>query len=302
RGRPAMKTAEALSRKLETLGDLRDVTRTMKALSSSSVRQYEHAVDALGDYYRTVELGLQVVLRHLPAAPSTPRSVPRPERLAAVVFGTDYGLCGRFNHVLCDHAVAHLDARGLPPENRLLLAVGGKAAGCLEQAGQSVQECLFTPGSAEGITETVSSILLTIDAWKAEHGAEQVWLYYNRHAGKARYQPESLHLLPVDACRFRDAEKAAWPSKVLPTFSMDAEALLSTLVRQYLFVALFRACAESLASEHNARLVAMQAAGKNIDEAIEETRTEHRRLRQELITAEILDVVTGYEASSGNPG
>ncbi len=66
--------------------------------------------------------------------------------------------------------------------------------------------------------------------------------------------------------------------------------------------ALFRACAESLASEHNARLVAMQAAGKNIDEAIDETRTEHRRLRQERITAEILDVVTGYEASSGNPG
>lgn len=141
-----MKTAEALSRKLETLGDLRDVTRTMKALSSSSVRQYEHAVDALADYYRTVELGLQVVLRHLPAAPSMPRSSPRPEHMTAVVFGTDYGLCGRFNHVLCDHAVAHLDAGGLPPEKRLLLAVGGKAAGCLEQAGQSVQECLFTPG------------------------------------------------------------------------------------------------------------------------------------------------------------
>lgn len=296
-----MKTAEALSRKLETLADLRDVTRTMKALSSSSVRQYEHAVAALGDYYRTVELGLQVVLRHLPAAPPVRRSSPRPERLAAVVFGTDYGLCGRFNHVLCDHAMAHLDAEGLPAEKRLLLAVGGKAAGCLEQAGQSVQECLLTPGSAEGITETVSSILLTIDAWKAEHGAEQVWLYYNRHAGKARYQPESLHLLPVDAARFRDAEEATWPTRVLPTFSMDAEVLLSTLVRQYLFVALFRACAESLASEHHARLVAMQAAGKNIDEAIEETRTEHRRLRQELITAEILDVVTGYEASSGNP-
>jgi hypothetical protein len=73
------------------------------------------------------------------------------------------------------------------PRNVVLLAVGGKAAGCLEQAGQSVQECLFTPGSAAGITETVSSILLTIDAWKPELGAEQVWLYYNRHAGKARY-------------------------------------------------------------------------------------------------------------------
>lgn len=293
-----MKTAEALSRKLETLNELREVTRTMKALSSSSVRQYEHAVEALGEYFRTVELGLHVVLGELPEAPPSPRPPPRQARLAAVVFGTDYGLCGRFNQTLCGHAVADMAATGIPPGNRLLLAVGGKASACLEQAGQVVQECLFTPGSAEGITDTVSSILLTIDAWQEEYGVEQVWLFYNRHAGKARYRPESLHLLPVDAARFRRAREAAWPTRILPTFSMEPAALLAALVRQYLFVSLFRACAESLASEHNARLVAMQAAGKNIDEAIEETRTEHRRLRQELITAEILDVTTGYEASA----
>ena len=293
-----MKTAESLARKLDVLGDLRDITRTMKALSSASVHQYEHAVTALGEYYRTVELGLHVVLGHLPEPPPVPRSPARPDQVAAVVFGTDYGLCGRFNQALCDHATSHMQAAGIPPEKRRLLAVGSKAAACLEQAGHAVQECLFTPGSAEGITETVTSILLTIDAWKEEQGVEQVWLFYNRYSGKARYWPESLHLLPVDPARFRHAEETAWPTRVLPTFSMDAEALLSTLVRQYLFVSLSRACAESLASEHHARLVAMQAAGKNIDEAIEETRTEHRRVRQELITAEILDVITGYEASS----
>lgn len=293
-----MKTAEALARRLETLGDLRDVTRTMKALSSSSVRQYEHAVEALDAYYRTVELGLHVVLgRH--ARPEPPRRTrARPAEVAVVVFGSDYGLCGRFNEVVCEHALERLQALGIPAERRRVLAVGGKVAAALERSGQPVQECLFTPGSAEGITGTVASVLVTIEAWQEEHGVEAVWLFYNRHAAKGRYRPAALQLLPVDPERFRHAEKVGWPSHVLPTFSMDAATLLSALLRQYLFVALSRSCAESLASEHNARLVAMQSAGKNIDEAIETTRAEHRRLRQEQITAEMLEVVTGYEASA----
>ena len=293
-----MKTAEALARRLETLGDLRDVTRTMKALSSSSVRQYEHAVEALDAYYRTVELGLHVVLgQHArPEAPGRPRA--KPAEAAVVVFGSDYGLCGRFNDVICEHALARLDALGIPAGRRRVLAVGGKVAASLERSRQPVQENLFTPGSAEGISGTVTDVLLAIEAWQDEHGVEAVWLFYNRHSAKGRYQPAELQLLPVDPERFRHAEQVGWPTRVLPTFSMDADTLLSALLRQDLFVALSRSCAESLASEHNARLVAMQSAGKNIDEAIETTRAEHRRLRQEQITAEMLEVVTGYEASA----
>ena len=293
-----MKTVEALAQRLDTLGDLRDVTRTMKALSSSSVRQYEHAVEALDAYYRTVEMGLHVVLGQHARPETTGRRRAKPAEAAVVVFGSDSGLCGRFNDVVCDPALARLQGLGITGERRRVLAVGGKAAAALERSGQPVKECLFTPGSADGITGTVASILVTTEAWQEEHGVEAVWLFYNRHAGKGRYEPAELQLLPVDPERFQRAEEVAWPTRVLPTFSMDADALLSALLRQYLFVALSRACAESLASEHNARLVAMQSAGKNIDEAIETTRAEHRRLRQEQITAELLEVVTGYEASA----
>lgn len=292
-----MKTVQALSRKLETLSDLHDIVRTMKALSLANVRQYEKAGEALHDYYRTVELGLHVALADLvPRAPEAPshRSVP----VAAVVFGTDYGLCGRFNQTLCDHATHWFDNSNVPPKDRLLLAVGGKAAGCLEESGQSVQECLFTPGSAESIIDTVAHLLIMIDSWQAEHDVRQVWLFYNRRSTKVQYQPTGLHLLPIDLARFHGARESAWPTKVLPTFTIPVAELLASLVRQYLFVSLFRACAESAASEHSARLTAMHAAEKNIGEAQEATTLEYRRLRQETITSEILDVVTGYQAAT----
>jgi F-type H+-transporting ATPase subunit gamma len=73
---------------------------------------------------------------------------------------------------------------------------------------------------------------------------------------------------------------------------------LRALVREYLFVSLFRACAESLASENASRLAAMQRADKNIDELLEYLNGTLNRLRQSSIDEELFDVISGFEALS----
>ena len=93
-----------------------------------------------------------------------------------------------------------------------------------------------------------------------------------------------------------------WPSRSLPTFSMDHDQLFTRLLRQYLFVTLFRACAESQASEHTSRLSAMQSAQRNLDDRLEEVTLAFRRARQGVITAELLDLAAGYEAITGSKG
>ena len=85
-------------------------------------------------------------------------------------------------------------------------------------------------------------------------------------------------------------------------FTMDPAALFAALARQHLFVTLYRATAESLASEHASRLVAMQTAEKNIEEHLTETTAAYRRKRQEAITSELLEIVAGFEASSSRQG
>ena len=71
---------------------------------------------------------------------------------------------------------------------------------------------------------------------------------------------------------------------------------MRALIREYLFVSLFRACAESLASENASRLAAMQRADKNIDELLEELNRTFHRLRQSGIDEELFDVISGFEA------
>ena len=76
---------------------------------------------------------------------------------------------------------------------------------------------------------------------------------------------------------------------------------MRALIREYLFVSLFRACAESLASENASRLAAMQRADKNIDDLLERLTGTFHRVRQSGIDEELFDVVAGFEALSAEP-
>jgi F-type H+-transporting ATPase subunit gamma len=288
-----MTSTESLKQRMENLGDLRQIVRTMKALSAVSIRQYERAASALAEYEGTVELGLRAVLRDAPTAATgsgaqrdagTGQGDGRDGTAAVIVLGTDHGLCGRFNEVIAEHV-------------RDWLAVGERVAPGLELVAGGLPPTFPTPSSAAGITAVVQRLLLRVDAWRAE-GVERVDIHHNRPTGRAGYEPRHQRLFPLDPARFRHRAKASWPSRRLPLYTLPSGALLGHLLRQHYFIVLFRACAESLAAEHGSRLSAMQAAEKNLDERLEEITGRYRRERQAAITRELLDVVAGFEAAS----
>ena len=92
--------------------------------------------------------------------------------------------------------------------------------------------------------------------------------------------------------------KSAWPTGNLPEVMGADSITLRALIREYLFISLFRACAESLASENASRLAAMERADKNIDELLTDLNGTFHRVRQSGIDEELFDVVSGFEALS----
>jgi F-type H+-transporting ATPase subunit gamma len=216
-------TTASLRRKIGSAGDLQSVVRTMKALAASSIGQYEKSVRALGDYYRTVELGLGACFRKsepltLIAEPKTRSAVGA---IGEVVFGSDQGLVGQFNHVVAEFAIQTLAALPGTPH---VWAVGERVHARLADAGLPLAGLFTVPNSVQGVTP---------------------------------------------------------------------------LLREYLFVSLFRACAESLASENASRLVAMERADRNIDELLETLNGRFHRLRQSGIDEELSDVISGFESPGG---
>ena len=289
-----METLEAVGRSIASTEGLASLVSTMKALSAVNIRQYERAVESVRDYYGTVELGLHVVLGR--RGPDHGRRPPVAGRTAAFVFGSDYGLCGRFNDEIASFALERLDRLGVEPSDRLVGAVGARAGGHLRDLGQPLETEVISPSSVAGLDAAVQRLLVTIDEWGSQRGVGRVLLVYHQHRTPIEQRLHAEQLLPLQLSRFRHLAAGRWPSRRLPTFTMDAEPLLAALLRQYLFVAVFRAFAESAASEHASRVQTMQAAQHNLDERLGELRVQFHRRRQDAITAELLDIVSGFEA------
>ena len=288
-------TTASLSRKIRSAGDLQSVVRTMKALAASSIGQYEKSVRALGDYYRTVELGLGACFREI--GPASPMGGGRAQSdagpIGAIVFGSDQGLVGQFNEVVADYAIKTLAA--LPGKPRVW-AVGERVHARLADAGLAMTGLFAVPNSVKGIAPLVSQIQIESEGRRAEGEYARVYVFHQRPQSGSLCEPVSQRLLPLDAPWQRSLAKVRWPTGNLPQVVGGGAATLRMLIREYLFISLFRACAESLASENASRLAAMERAERNIDELSEELNRRFHRLRQSSIDEELFDVISGFEA------
>lgn len=293
-----METLESLRSRIETVEELRGVVKTMKTISLVSIRQYERAVGSLAEYNRTVELGLQVLLQGRREAWKMPR-LGLGKKVGAIIFGSEQGMVGQFNEQIAAFALDRLGQTATRPEDRAVMAVGSRVAERLEEMGQPVGEQFDLPGSVAGITPRVQELLLKLEKWQGEGRIDRLLVFHHRPLHRASYQPHAGQLLPLDQEWLQNLAKAKWPSRGLPTYHLARERLFFILVGHYLFVSLFRAFAESQAAENASRLAAMQAAESNISDRLEELKLQFNNLRQTAVTEELLDIMVGFEAATG---
>jgi F-type H+-transporting ATPase subunit gamma len=295
-----METVESLKRRIESTEDLQSVVKTMKALAAVKIRQFERAAESLEEYDHTVEMGLRAVFQGGGAGEAIAR--PSPGRVpGAVVFGSDQGMCGQLNDQVVGHAVEHLNGLQAAPEDRVILAVGERVRSRLEERGQPVEAGMAVPGGVQGITPRVRDLLVKVTAWQEERGVDRILLFHSEPLSGASYRPRTVELLPLDQAWLERLRQTPWPTRALPLYREAAQSLFSGLVREYLFVALFRAFAQSLASENASRLASMQGAEKNIEERLAELQSRFHQQRQMSITEELLDIVAGFEALREEP-
>lgn len=300
----------ALRRKIDSAADLQSVVRAMKAQAAASVGQYQRSVAALGDYARSVELGLGVCFRQDDANAASPSSRPSNRAhvgstVRAIVFGSGQGLVGRFNDLVVDHARASLSEL---PGTAQVWAVGERARDSLAGFGLPLLGVFAVPGSVQAIAALVGEILVAViqesRAPDQPVAGTELHLFYNRPGSGSAFAPVGQRLLPLDDAWRHELALRPWPTGMLPETLGNLTATLQALIREFLFVSIFRACAESLASENSSRLAAMDRADRNIDKMLVTLHDSFHRLRQGKIDEELSDVISGFKAlhdSSGSP-
>jgi len=291
-----MDTLEGLRRKLDGAEDIKSVVRTMKAVAASNIGQYEMAVSSLGDYYHTVTLGFiaYFMAEHIDTLIEKKEPKRNKEKsICAIVFGSDQGLVGQFNDSLTDFVLQSLNGfKG----KKVVWAVGERVQLLLSDVGLISTKLFSVPNSVNAITPLIGQILVKIEENHEKGTIQEVHIFHNQPKEGVGYMPVNQRLLPLDEKWIHTLAELKWPTKMIPQVAGGIKPTLLALISGYLFVSLFRACAESLASENSSRLAAMQRAEKNIEELLDDLSHKFHSLRQSTIDEELFDVVSGFEA------
>jgi F-type H+-transporting ATPase subunit gamma len=285
---------ESLRHKISGGSDLASVVRTMKALAASNISQYERAVVSLEDYFRAVELGLIGCVRQ-GGSLTTRIGGPKLGRTTAaiIVLGSDQGLVGQFNLSLANFVRQTLHTK---QEDMMFWAVGERVQLHLQDDGFKLQKVYAVPNSVQAITPLVTQILLELGSPLHQGWPDRIYLFYNRPMSGALYEPTIRSILPLEEMWQDRLAMQPWPAGQLPEVLNGLSETLKQLIQEYIFVSLFRASAESLASENASRLAAMQRAEKNIKDLLENLLLSYHHLRQRSIDEELFDVIAGSEA------
>jgi F-type H+-transporting ATPase subunit gamma len=277
-----------LQNRIRSLGDLRDVVGAMRSLSAVRVQQAQETLLAIRQYASIVESALAEAAPRSPPASGLP-SGDDPDALtttAVVAFGSEHGFVGAFNDHVLDHAIAHLGRAGDP-----LLLVGTRAAMIAAERRRPIAWTCPMASHVGGVDEVALRTAEEI-ARRAAGELTRVVLVYTRCSGGATWRLVAETLLPFDVAPYLPRRRDKPP----PISNLASKELFDKLVEELVFAQLTHAAMESFASESVARLTAMKSAHDNIEDKLALMTRLEREGRQEEITTELLDVITGAEA------
>jgi F-type H+-transporting ATPase subunit gamma len=265
-----MKRAHILRRRLRSLDMLSEAVGAMKSLSAHHFRAARAALPAARAYRQGIDVALAAIGLHQRIFPGDANAI--------LVIAADLGLCGGYNAQL---AAAAMDAHDKLRVQRVY-CVGRRPLTLLRREGVNVDRHYEAPTGVAGLTELLLRVGEDLITDYLTGGFGTLDVISARFEGVGSFTPTSTRLLPIDS--------PPSTSAMQPSIYASPDHLAAVAVREYLYIRLFQASLDSLASEHGARLVATESAGQWLSEKIDAARRQLASIRRELATQEVLDI------------
>ncbi len=266
------------------------IVSAMKMVAAAKLARAQSAIHSARPYADKLREVLASVADGADADSHPLLAVRDPVRkLDLVLFTSDRGLCGAFNANMIRRAVARIAEREPQTESISLIPIGRKGAEHFAKIGFSVPRRWIDISRAT--PEVGSEIARYLMGRFLEGEADETILIYGEFQSALRQVPTEVVLLPVKP-EASEIETTSGTHEIEPS----SEELLGKLVPGAVEFGVFRSFLESEASEHGARMTAMDSATSNTEELIRTLALEYNKERQAGITAEILEIVGGAEA------
>jgi F-type H+-transporting ATPase subunit gamma len=283
-----------IRRRINSVKSTQKVTKAMKMVSASKLRRAQEAAEAARPYATRMN-AMFAGLSLDPDQVSHPLLTARPPKRAAVLVVTpDRGLCGALNTNLCRmglNQVRALEGQGMTVS---LVAVGRKARDYFARRAVEVDRAWTGLLAAPDYAAAREVGAHLVDGYLAER-FDRVDLVFAHFRSVISQVTQLTPLMPIAA---EGAGKAKGPAQPY-LFEPSDEEVLGALLPKYIEVQIYQALLESAASEHGARMSAMDSASRNAGEVIKKLTLSYNRTRQETVTKELLDIIGGVEALKG---
>ncbi len=286
-----------IRRRIRSVKNTQQVTKAMKMISAVKLRKSQERLTALRPYAtKLLDVVANVVSQLAPAeqVPQTPLTqvflAPREEkRLRVVVVAGDKGLCGGFNANLLKQA----DAFFLERDKDIVQVdvVGKRAAEWARKHGlEAKREFIATP--LPGLANVAATLASDAVRQYVADEIDALYVIYNFFNSPVTQTPTTLKVFPLPPGKHGGLHKLEVPHLLEP----DPVTVLESLLPQFVETELIRCLLESCASEHGARMAAMDKASSNAAEMIDRLTLHMNKIRQASITNQIIEIVSGANA------
>lgn len=284
-----MASLKEVKNRISSVNSTRKITSAMKMVASSKLHHAQQAIEQMLPYEQKLHGIMSSFVASLEGELSSPYAVQREvKRVAIIVLSSNSSLCGGFNvNVIkqLKHTLENYAAQGI--EVTHIYPIGRKVAEAAKKQGfecaQDYSHLLDHPQYAN-ISELSAHIMEQFT--KGEIDQVDILYHHFKSAGSQVLLSETY--LPIKLEKENEDEAVA-NYLVEPS----PQAILKELIPQALHLKLFSSILDSLASEHAARVIAMQVATDNADELLSQLTLQYNKTRQQAITAELLDIAGG---------
>ncbi len=286
-----MASLKAIRKRISSVKSTQKITKAMKMVSAAKLRRAQDAATAARPYAtKLIDLLGNVAARVGSVAHPLLEHRDEERVLDLLLVTADRGLCGGYNSNLIRKAEQFLEERGR--DRVRMTIVGRRGFDYFRRRPVTIADKhinLFGGPSADLARRLGEHLAREF----AQGTSDGVYVLYNEFRSALVQIPTVQQILPIPA----HAEKAGETTDYL--YEPDPAALLDRLLRQYVNVLIHRAFLEAVASEHGARMTAMDSATSNADEMIGRLTLDMNRARQAAITTELMEIVGGAEALKG---
>ncbi len=294
-----MANLKEVRNRITSVNSTQQITKAMKMVSAAKLRRAQDAIIQIRPYASKLDEILANVSTTLEDTADNKYGVTRHElkRAIIVVVTSDRGLCGGFNSSITKATVKYIDEKyaELNRKGRLeLVCIGKKGAEFFKKNGYKVNDNytnLFTKLTFDNVKVAAE---YAMNAFENED-VDQVDIVYNEFKNAAIQIVRTNQFLPVLESDDESNQVESSTSNDY-IFEPSKEYIVEELIPKSLRLQFYKSLLDSQASEHGARMTAMDKATENAGEMLKELKLTYNRSRQAAITTEILEIVGGAEA------